>query len=542
MRSLKFTDYDKITVLILALLLTLIYLAAFTNEFGFHNDYRVRDIYKYSFDYTSLEGMLKHMESMHLLYIGRPVNAFAFNLHQSLFQQISDFTWGRLVTHIVTIILAACFFLFARIELEIRRAEAFVLSLAVFCLPSFQLYTLWLANFVPGTLNLLIATCAFFISYYGWARTPVVFSKANVVSIAASSVLLLTCCLIYPPTALFIVVYLFLFIAYSKRSIEFVSLISRRILFFTLSVLVGYTIFYKLIYFPWMRNYWGSEFLSYDAATYSFSLVPNERLIDFVVDSFGYGFASWMPEVEHISVPIINAAVVLIAAGLWLCLPSVKYDSIAIEVQAKNGLEKLWLLLLTLGFSLAPFLVTPNSFVAYRIEVAWFAIVTIVIMGGYFFVFRAIALYLPSRARAVRVMLMVITALSISFSTSSNVEAVVENARTELGFFRSRLGELKAASQERPARILVVLPVRYSLFVTRNINLDLAYTATNYSGLLWGIIHMVAEELDVRRENYTYFSVRAEDVAKCEPCASADIVIDMRKIAKRIASGRNLVP
>lgn len=540
--SLKLSGCDKIAVLVLALLLTLIYLPAFTNEFGFHNDYRVRDIFDYSFDYTSIRGMLKHMESMHLLYVGRPVNAFAFNLHQSLFQHISDFAWGRLITHIVTIILAACFFFFARTELEIRFPEAFVLSLAVFCLPSFQLYTLWLANFIPGALNLLIATCVFFISYYGWARAPVVFSRANIISIAASSALLLICCLNYPPTALFILVYLFLFIAYSKRPIEFISLVSKRILFLTLYVLVGYMIFHKLIFFPWMRDYWGSEFVSYDPDTYSFSLVPNANLINFVVDSFGYGLASWMPEVEHVSVPIINATVVLIAAGLWLCLPPVKYDSLSIDVQARAGLEKLRLLVLTAGFSLAPFLVTPNSFVAYRIEVTWFAIMTIVIMGGYFLVFRTIALYLPSRSGAARAMLMTIAALGISLSTSKNVGAMVGNAHTELAFFRAQLGELGAASRARPARILVVLPPRYSLFVTQNIPLDLGYTATNYSGLMYGIIHMVAEELGVPRARYKFDSIGAEEFAKCEACASADIVIDMRKIAKRVASGRNLVP
>lgn len=518
--------HDQVALAAMALLFLLIYWPAILLDYGFHNDYRVRDVFDYSFDYSNPRGMLKHLESMHLLYIGRPLNALAFNLHQSFFQSISDFSTGRLISLLTIFSLAMAFYHFLRTTVRVRRVEAFVLSLAIFCLPSFQLYIVWLTNFVPGALNLAIVTFAYHCAHTGWMRSPAALSRSNIWWIASAFLLLVISLFNYPPTTLFILFYLFMFVAFSKEPFDHVALLSKRILGLTVVAFAVYYIAFKFVYFPLMQGYWGDEFRSYDPNTYRFDLALNAHLVSVLGDLFRYGFLAWMPDSPELSMAIINGAVALIAPLLWLCMPRDKDDDLAsIVPKARHGLEKIRLLLLVILASVIPFVVSPNSFVAYRVEVTWFSIVAVTVLGGYLLIYRLIRLYSPMMA-TIAVIILVGT---ISFVTATNVHATATNSVVELEYFRTRLSNLPELSREKKVEILVVLPPRYSVFVDQHIALDLSYTATNYSGLMYGIIHMVAEELGVSRDRYQF---RSEPWPLASAHHTADIVIDMTAVPK----------
>lgn len=515
---------DAILVVALAAVLVLVYWQALSQEFGFHNDYRVRDVLDFSFDTSSPKGMLKHLESMHLLYVGRPINAIAFNFHQSLFHSIADFAAGRAATLALTIALAVALYMFLRLSLHVGRAEAFILSLATYCLPSFQLYINWVANFVPGTFNAAISVAAFHCAHIGWTRSSKWLSRANLVWVALAFLLLEIGLFNYPATALFILFYLFIFIAYSPESPARVATLSKRILGLTVAALASYFIIFKFVYFPWMEAYWGREFQSYDPGTYKFDLLPNENMLRFVGDLLRYGLLAWLPTNDKISFPLFNGTILILASLVWLCWPVAGKENESVETRAVEGEMRIRLMLLVALFSIVPFLVSPKSFVAYRVEAPWFAMFAVAISAGYLKIARMIGLFLGTRIAAAFI---VAVATIIAASTWFNVSATVKNAVAELDYFRKRLADLPAVAQRKKADILVVLPPHQALFVEHPVLLDLAYTATNYSGLMYGIIHMIAEERGVSRDRYEW---RQDVSPDKDMLAGADIVIDMRKL------------
>jgi len=509
--------------------LFLVYRPAFLVDFGFHNDYRVRDVLDHSFDTSTIRGMLKHLESMHLLYIGRPVNALAFNLHQSFFHSTQDFAWGRAATFFLTVIVALFWYRFLRRQVYLESALALVLTLGVFSLPSMQLYVLWVANFVPGTLNLAIVAAASSLVRPAWQKAARMGLGRRRVRIAAAFLMLQVALFNYPPTALFLLIFLFAFVAFYDGPIEYVERIAKRMIALMVVALGAYFLLYKGIYFPVMREYWGSEFHSYDPNTYDFSLFLNSNPLNFIGEAVLYGFAAWAPvRVGNIAFWLVNLTVVVLAPILWVALSPNGPEGETFERRLREGFRRLKILLFIALLCLLPFLVSPKSFIAYRVEVAWFSLVAIAIISGYLLIFRLVALY--SRTLAIATAMTGVVLLG--FAAECNVRNVADNAGRELAFFRQALAPLKNAPRGEPADILVILPPRFSRFVDADIELDLAYTATNYSGLMYGIIHMIAEELLVPRNRYRFRSIDAAQASACKACLRADIVVDMRKLVR----------
>ncbi len=518
---------DGFAVLVIVAVLLFIYWPALIHEFGFHNDYRVRDVLDYSFDTSSWRGMLKHLESMHLLYIGRPVNAIAFNLHQSLFHTVADFTLGRLATLVLTIGLALALFLFLRLQLQVSRVHAVALSIATYALPSFQLYISWVANFVPGTLNIAVSVTAFHCAHAAWVRSPALLSRKNWLWVAAAFMLLEVAMLNYPPTAFFLLFYLFLFVAYSPAPLPEVKTFSKRILALSVVSLGAYFVIYKLIYFPWMQGFWGAEFKTYDANTYAFSLLSNETPIRLVADLFRFGLLAWMPANNQISYPIINGMIVILGALIWICLPTERNQGKSVLESATEGDARLHLMLYAALLCIAPFLISPKSFVAYRVQAPWFAMFAVIVVAAYLRVARLVGVLL-ARPYAATLGIVIVMVMLIA-SARSMVDATVANATTELNVFKKELAQLPKVVKKEKIKILVVLPRRYALFVDYPLQLDLAYTATNYSGLMYGIIHMIAEEQEISRTRYQWDQEASPDKYVLE---SADIVIDLRNESK----------
>lgn len=370
---------------------------------------------------------------------------------------------------------------------------------------------------------------AYHYAHVGWPRTSALLSRSNMGWITISFLLLEISLYNYPATSLFILFYLFIFIAFSTEPFEYVTRFSKRILGLTVVAFAVYYASFKLIYFPLMHDYWGEAFQSYDPGTYRFDLAVNAHLSGFLSDLVHYGLLAWMPENGYFNFPIFNGLVVLIAPILWLCLSSDRDNLEAITSKAKYGLNKLRLLLITALASVAPFLLTPNSFVAYRVETIWFSIVAAMVVGGYLLLFRLINLYSPLKA----IFAGVIFVIAVSSATAINVYATVTNSVIELEYFRTKLAELPKITRTKQAEIVVILPPPHSIFVNHPIALDLSYTATNHSGLMYGIIHMVAEELGVSRDKYRFRSQ-----TKLDTFPSADIVIDMREVPKAQLSSR----
>src|ERR1035438_306816 len=174
-------------MLALAGLLLVIFTGPLFLSYGVHNDYS-------TLTYPHNRCCLQYPETEHLFRIGRPIGGVLLNAHLLPFTSIQSFAWGRFGSFLV---LAATILISAQIFVRyigVPPTHALLANTLLFLLPSASLFVIWLTNFVPGTLNIALATVSYFLvarSYEGGMRRSAV----------AGYCLLFLTFFIYPPSA-----------------------------------------------------------------------------------------------------------------------------------------------------------------------------------------------------------------------------------------------------------------------------------------------------------------------------------------------------
>jgi hypothetical protein len=194
--------------LLIGLLLALVaYLPICFMDFGIHNDYLI-------WSYNHRKAVFP--ETHHLLMIGRPLGALLLNLHFYFIKTIGDLAISRFLACACSFVCAWQLASYLHKRLQVAWFAALVASVCVFTLPSMQLFVVWATNAVPGCLTVLLAILSYLLLDRTDARVLLQRPRTRTVFyLAASETLFLGALLIYPPSALFVLVFTAAHILYS---------------------------------------------------------------------------------------------------------------------------------------------------------------------------------------------------------------------------------------------------------------------------------------------------------------------------------------
>jgi hypothetical protein len=481
----------------------------FTTDFGFHNDYRVRDQVVYT----------QHAEYVHLLYVGRPVNAVLFNWHQSLFTHVADFKAGRVASFVATFIAAALFFLYLSRRVKVDSATAFTMALVAATLPPCVLDAGWLSNAVPGPFNLVMAAVAYGVLDAGW-RLVQRRVRAGIIAVVAGWPLLVAAFLNYPPTTLVVLLPAFVrILAASRPPWEDVRRLVLRDLILTGAAMVAYFALHRFVLTPYFTRTLGTAFTSWDTKTYTFAV------------SF-----SWHEWTARLGQALRVAGNLWSTSSGWLLPATIAFVSAVALVATSSSagrqtaaarwrfsVERIVLLVLIGGFMLSPVLLPPNGFVAYRVIVPFAA------AAGCLAVWAVLTLagVVPVRrgGSIVRTVAVLGFVLFAAVGGRRIALAMSQNAAAELAFYRSHLVPLQSVPAGSSARIDIrLLPQGTSLIGTR-LPLELSGLASNEGLFMDAIVHCVAEEMGVPRDRYTIRTFRFSE--RPPPRGTGVIVVDL---------------
>lgn len=507
----------------LAVSLLFVYAPTFFIEFGIHNDYRVKDIPD-GFKFWPLTNYLRHTESMHLCYVGRPLNAILFNIHQGFFEKVNDFAYGRVVSFAVAAVCAVVLYLFLRRECHAKASLAFASAFSVFTLPSCYTYVIWQTNFVPGIFNVFFATCTYGYFHYCYDRCVRERWKMLCFVAIPTVLLLVASCLIYPPSAFTFLLFPFALALFAgdeawRRS--------RQKVAWAVSLVAGamatYYVVNKGILFPLFRWYFKERFRSWDPASYEFGVkLSLQHIMDVLADLARIGLRLWDTDIYSPLMPILLVAVFGVSAGVALR-----------RGMREPGGRPAWALLLQrwgtgtaiVSLCLAPILVSPGGFVAYRIVFVTAALLSLLFVNALWKIATAIA----SRRTASYLMAFVIVMVAIT--SQRTLVNMAMDASIEYNFFRNRLIRL-IHYDKHPVRIQIRTTPEEAVFVDYPLYFDLAYLACNH-GLMDSIVHFITEELHIRRSDYV---IECYDVNQRLPEAGNDVLqLDMNDLLYRKA-------
>src|ERR1035438_6892416 len=177
----------------LAGLLLVIFTGPLFLQYRVHNDYS-------TLAYPHNRCCLQFPETEHLFTVGRPLGAVLLNAHFLPLTSIGSFAWGRFGSFLVlavTILISAQIFVK---YIGVPPTHALLVNTLLLLLPSAVSFVFWLTNFVPGTLNMALAT----VSYYLVARS---YEGGRRGSALAGYGLLFLTFFIYPPSSYWFLIF-----------------------------------------------------------------------------------------------------------------------------------------------------------------------------------------------------------------------------------------------------------------------------------------------------------------------------------------------
>lgn len=475
-------------IISLSLLITVIGVLACTPYFylsyGVHNDYRALD-HQHTVNLLSgLKELMWHDESMHLMYIGRPVNAILFNLQQYTINTLDDLKLWRVVS-CLTLLVALINFCAVSVCRARHKAPWVVFAyLLMFLAPSSQLYISWIANYVPGSLNILIASVAAIgLSFYSGKF----YVKCTLW--VCSFLLIFISFLNYPATSSAVIIPAL--VSYLYNPINSNRGYLKRSLVFYLAGLVLYFLVHKLFMFEFLSGYFADQFKSYDATTYKFGVGFNFGVLGIVLDFLMASITLFFfAKLKLVSV--FMAFIVLMGLVVkYYALNQFKNNrSATFDLRAKDPMKLIAfsLILITL-----PIIAAPNGFFAYRIFFTQLAIVAL------FYSYAIYALYLIAKAYFKIGRNQFIIALIVLFSANAFLQnyTYAMQSYEEYEFVKKSI-----ENQDSFNKIVVVLPNRYADFSNSDLYSDLKYTATNYSGFMSSILYFITDGLGIPRDSY----------------------------------------
>jgi hypothetical protein len=369
---LKIYSQRYLQILIL-LIFTLAYVASFEASYAIHNDYKMigRNLLN-----INIRNLFANGESMHLFYIGRPINGLFFGLQQFLIGGLESIRNMR----VFSLFLMLCIVFIACNHLRVKKVERegggqkgnnfqYLYCISILAIPSTALYVNWISTIIPGPFNILLALIS-------WICFDCSYKKRDkIVLKIISFIILFITFLNYPPTAFF-----FLFIPFVEvicqdfdnanwREIKLKSISAIRFIYFTF---ITYFIVFKYVLFNLFRYIIGEGFASYAPEIYSFSLSINSNLLIDLNELFfsGLNFDLMTQNFNKYYLKLIYICSLLV--GLFFISTGL--------LKRTFIFDKFKLLLIFFAATSLPFLLLEQSFIAYRIFFVYLAIFFVTIL------------------------------------------------------------------------------------------------------------------------------------------------------------------
>jgi hypothetical protein len=500
------------------------YLPLLTANFGRHNDYLLWA--------CDTSGVLKQFPEMwHLLAIGRPLGAILLNLHFTCLHSLSDFVISRWVALVVTLVSAWLLAEHLMRRPRVPLPMAVCAAACVFLSPASQLFVSWLTNFVPGTLTVLVSLLAYRTLDGGQGDASVRASLLRWRRFVIGEALYVFALLIYPPSALFVLVPAFSNLVFTplaqwpetrRRLVRDVAFVGVGMLTYFAGV--------RYVYLPIVVRYWPLVGITMEqnrggpyTLTVGFNLhywARNLREIVFV--AFG---GPWHAVVERKTATRLAK---LVCAGLLL-------ESIWRVVRSRGaiGSPKVsvsWAcqaLLVGIGLfvlSEVPSIVAQVDGIAgYRVVFPAEAMVALLVFG-FFSAMRP----RPGRDEwvAFRPIFPVALLLVCSSLAFWNMRNVAASAVAELNYFRRELATVDLSTIRQ---LHVICPSLRGLFLDVPVKMDFSFLGSHDDLSVPGIVRVVLQERGMEMENLKVTVAHADGPTTAVDPSPGTRTIDTRR-------------
>jgi hypothetical protein len=279
------TAFPALAVGLLALAALLVFLPAFVNDFGIHNDYMM--------------GYPRHWtwETRNLKLVGRPLGALLIDIQSQLYTTVAGLRVQRFVSFLLSIAAGALVFRHFWKRIPLPPLWAAGATFCILLLPTVQVQVLWATNLPPGSIAMLLTVTTYYV--LGQAFLDRDWTAGALGRVAAAMAVFVATALIYPPTALFLLAFPFAHLAFMP--LEEWPKVRRRIFRDLLFVVVG-----LLIYFLIAKVYVAAE------AT---ATPENRRHMEWILKESPYRLAVAIDVWSKI--PLLYHMLVLGLSGIW---------------------------------------------------------------------------------------------------------------------------------------------------------------------------------------------------------------------------------
>lgn len=356
-----------------AVLLLAVFFPAFVTDYGIHNDYRIAE----SAGPSSLA--FGHIESFHLVRVGRILNAYLFNLHWHQITSYTDLKYSRLISSVILVVSFASIAAHVSRHTKLSERSAAFLVFALFLAPPVTINAYYASLLVPGTLAIA------FTAFCYIAQRPLLERALRpgstrgqwIVWIGFTLSALVAGHFIYTPSTMIFLVLAAIALMYGTDAARERTAALAATLVYSTSCVVYFAI-QKVIVFPW-----ASRALSYGGRwtdpQYQFSVswsVLGDRTLGFLHDALSATFRVW-DVFEG-----CNAA--------WITIPVLVLLGIRRHLQSRTDPEARRHDRFVIGFfavffaiGIAPFLVSDLRWPGVRMLLVPTLLVALVLVGGF---------------------------------------------------------------------------------------------------------------------------------------------------------------
>ena len=456
-------------ILALAGLLLVIFLGPLFLDYGVHNDYS-------ALAYPHNRCCMQYPETGHLFNIGRPIGGVLLNAHLLPFTTIGSFAWGRFFSFLV---LAATILISAQIFVKyigVSPIHALLVNTLVLLLPSALLFVIWLTNFVPGILNIALAT----VSYYLVARS---YEGGPRWSAVAGYCLLFVTFFIYPPSSYWFLFFTSAKVLFSKdadwvrrrREVagEVVGCIALSVVYF----------FVVKVTTPGLARFAYGGYVPEQGA-YNFAVAGSlGARVEVLKRYFSLASTVWFPEFLAPGILLLASVAALVVA---CSLERTDIDQVRLR---RSWWQRIGVLLGVALLSSVPVTASAGGFASFR---------TVCATGGIVALLWGCAIIQLSRARTSTTfgaMMLVGLLAAASAAAAIRLNAAAFNANLECRYIREKV----AAFDGKVTRVLLRVPERGDVIVDKPLMLEFRQMATNFFPIT-GIVTAAMEErgLDAR--------------------------------------------
>ena len=450
-------------MLALAGLLLVIFTGPLFLQYGVHNDYS-------TLAYPHNRCCLQFPETEHLFTVGRPLGAVLLNAHFLPLTSIGSFAWGRFGSFLVlavTILISAQIFVK---YIGVPPTHALLVNTLLLLLPSALLFVFWLTNFVPGTLNIALAT----VSYYLVARS---YEGGRRGSALAGYGLLFLTFFIYPPSSYWFLIFTSSKVVFSKD----VDWVRRRRevageLASCIALSVGYFLVAKVTTPLLTKWAFGNYVPEHGAYEFAFAGSLGAR-VEVLKQYFALASTVWFPEFLAPGILLVASLAALVVA---CSLERTDIDRVRFR---RSWWQRMGLVIGVALLSSGPATASAGGFASFRTVCATAGIVALL------WVCAIIHLSSARSSPTFGAVLLVGLLAAASAAAAIRLNAAAFNANLECRYIRQKV----AAFDGKVTQVLLRLPEPGDVIVDKPLMLEFRQMATNYFPMT-GIVTAAMEE------------------------------------------------